>query len=200
MPDDRHDADGSRQIMSSINVKQWTPERTYLQLLAREKAANRYKAYLAIRKDYLYTPTFYYDVANFFFREQDTLTGLQILTNMAEIDLENHELYKLLGYKLREAGAYEEAITVFRKILQWRPQEPHSYRDYGLALADIGKYQQALDTLYTALEKNYSESIADMYDGIEEIIVTEINQLISLHKRKLEPVCHRPQAYPPHAY
>jgi hypothetical protein len=186
VPNNRHDGDGSRQIMSSINVKQWTPDRTYLQALAKEKAGNRYKAYLIIRKDYLYTPTFYYDVANFFFREQDTLTGLQILTNMAEIDLENHELYKLLGFKLREAGAYEEAVTVFRKVLQWRPQEPHSYRDYGLALADAGRYQQALDTLYTALKRNYSESIAGMYEGIEEIIVTEINQLISLHKKKLD--------------
>jgi len=173
------------RITSSINIKQWTPERTYLQALAKEKTANRYNAYLVLRKDYLYTPTFYYDVANFFLREQDTLTGLQILTNMAEIDLENHELYKLLGFKLREAGAYEEAVTVFRKVLQWRPQEPHSYRDYGLALADAGKYQQALDTLYTALEKNYNENIASMYEGIEEIIVTEINQLISLHKKGL---------------
>ncbi|WP_315820599.1 hypothetical protein [Paraflavitalea speifideaquila] len=104
-------------------------------------------------------PLFYYDVANFFFREKDTLTGLQILTNMAEIDLENHELYKLLGYKLREAGACEEAITVFRKILQWRPQEPHSYRDYGLALADAGKYQQALDTLYAALKRTTAKAL-----------------------------------------
>ncbi|AXY77517.1 DUF2135 domain-containing protein [Paraflavitalea soli] len=184
-PDNRHDGDGSRQIMSTINVKQWTPDRTYLQALAKEKAGNRYKAYLAIRQEYLYTPTFYYDVANFFFREQDTLTALQILTNMAEIDLENHELYKLLGFKLREAGAYEEAVTVFRKVLQWRPQEPHSYRDYGLALADAGRYQQALDTLYTALKRDYSESMAGMYEGIEEIIVTEINQLISLHRKKL---------------
>ena len=180
------DPDGSGWINSSIDIKQWSPERTYLQALAKEKAGNRYTAYLTLRKDYLYTPTFYYDIANFFFREHDTLTGLQILTNMAEIDLENHELYKLLGYKLREAGAYEEAVTVFRKVLQWRPQEPHSYRDYGLALADAGLYQQALDTLYTALKKNYSESTAGMYHGIEEIIVTEINQLISLHKKQLD--------------
>lgn len=184
--DNRYDGDGSRQIMSSINTKQWTPDRAYLQSLAKEKAGNRYNAYLALRQDYLYTPTFYYDIAGFFFREKDTITGLQILTNMAEIDLENHELYKLLGYKLREAGAYEEAVAVFRKILQWRPQEPHSYRDYGLALADAGKYQQALDTLYTALKKNYSESAAGMYRGIEEIIVTEINQLVSLHKDQLD--------------
>jgi lipoprotein NlpI len=174
------------QPVTTINIKQWTPERPYLQVLAKEKTGNRYNAYLTLRKDNLYSPTFYYDVANFFLRERDTLTGLQILTNMAEIDLENHELYKLLGYKLREAGAYEEALIVFKKVLQWRPQEPHSYRDYGLALADAGLYQQALDTLYTALKKNYSESMNGMYRGIEEIIVTEINQLISLHKEKLD--------------
>ncbi|MDF2187495.1 VIT domain-containing protein [Paraflavitalea sp. CAU 1676] len=180
-----NEPDGTKRILTSIDIKQWTPDRAYLQAIAKEKAANRYAAYLTLRKEYLYTPTFYYDMANFFFRSEDTLTGLQILTNMAEIDLENHELYKLLGYKLREAGAYEEAVAVFKKVLQWRPMEPHSYRDYGLALADAGLYQQAVDTLYTALQKNYSESSNGMYMGIEEIIVTEINQLISLHKSKL---------------
>ncbi|MBO9564643.1 MAG: DUF2135 domain-containing protein [Niastella sp.] len=184
--DDKGMIGGTLQPVTVINIKQWTPERAYLQALAKAKTGNRYNAYLALRKDNLYSPTFYYDVANFFLRERDTLTGLQILTNMAEIDLENHELYKLLGYKLRETGAYQEALIVFRKVLQWRPQEPHSYRDYGLALADAGLYQQALDTLYTALKKNYSESMNGMYRGIEEIIVTEINQLISLHKGKLD--------------
>jgi Ca-activated chloride channel family protein len=167
---------------STIDIKQWTPERAYLQSLTKEKKGNRYELYLTLRKDYLSTPTFYYDVANLFLREGDSATGLQILTNMAEIDLENHELYKLLGYKLREAGAYEEAVAVFRKVLAWRPQEPQSYRDYGLALADAGYYQQSLDTLYAALQKNYSTGTAGLYPGVEEIIVTEINQLVALHK------------------
>lgn len=171
---------------TSITLQQWTPERTYLRALQKASAGARYEMYLSLRKDYLYTPTFYYDVAGYFFREKDMENGMRILTNMAELDLENHELYKLLGFKLRETGAYDEALAVFLKILNWRPQEPQSYRDYGLALADAGKYQQALDTLYTALKKNYSESISGMYPGVEEIIVTEINQLISLHKNKLD--------------
>jgi tetratricopeptide (TPR) repeat protein len=176
----------SNGYISSIDIKQWTPDRVYLQSLEKEKKGNRYQLYLTLRKDYLSTPTFYYDVANFFFREKDSATGLQILTNMAEIDLENHELYKLLGCKLRETGAYEEAVAVFRKILQWRPQEPQSYRDYGLALADAGQYQNALDTLYASLKKNYSQGTAGLYPGVEEIIVTEINQLIALHRDQLD--------------
>jgi tetratricopeptide (TPR) repeat protein len=201
-PSTTHDGDGSKILYeangwignanrnngytSSIDIKQWTPERVYLQSLEKEKKGNRYQLYLTLRKDYLSTPTFYYDVANFFFRDKDSVTGMQILTNMAEIDLENHELYKLLGCKLRETGAYEEAVAVFRKILQWRPQEPQSYRDYGLALADAGQYQQALDTLYAALKKNYSTGTAGLYPGVEEIIVTEINQLIALHRDRLD--------------
>ncbi len=50
--------DVSRQERTSIDIKQWTPERSYLQSLAKEKAGNRYAAYLALRKEYLYTPTF----------------------------------------------------------------------------------------------------------------------------------------------
>ena len=176
----------SNGYISSIDIKQWTPDRVYLQSLEKEKKGNRYQLYLTLRKDYLTTPTFYYDVAGFFFREKDSATGLQILTNMAEIDLENHELYKLLGCKLRETGAYEEAVAVFRKVLQWRPQEPQSYRDYGLALADAGQYQNALDTLYASLKKNYSQGTAGLYPGVEEIIVTEINQLIALHRDQLD--------------
>jgi tetratricopeptide (TPR) repeat protein len=125
-------------------------------------------------------------MANFFFQQHDTATGLQVLTNMAEIDVQNHELYKLLGFKLRETGYSEMAIYIFKKVLEWRPQEPQSYRDYGLALADAGYYQRALDTLNTAIAKNYNESTAGLYPGFEEIIVTEMNQLITLHKDKLD--------------
>lgn len=203
-PSATHDGDGSRGLyddvangrgidiaknekdLASIDIKQWTPERVYLQSLSKEKKGNRYQLYLTLRKDYLTTPTFYYDVANLFFQDRDSVMGMQILTNMAEIDLENHELYKLLGCKLRETGAYAEAVAVFRKILQWRPQEPQSYRDYGLALADAGQYQNALDTLYAALQKNYSAGTAGLYPGVEEIIVTEMNQLIALHRNKLD--------------
>ena len=169
-----------------IDIKQWTPERTYLKTISKANKENRYEKYLQLRSEYIFTPVFYFDMANYFFAEKDTATALMILTNMAEIDIENYELYKLLGYKLKELREYETAVHVFRKILDWRPQEPHSYRDYGLALADAGKYQQALDTFYTVLSKNYNQITAALYPGFEEIMVTELNQLIALYKNELD--------------
>lgn len=186
--DGANDSDDVSDYLSSsatIDVKQWMPDRSYLKEIAKEKKSLQYNVYLKLREQYLHTPTFYYDMAQFFFQHQDTITGLQVLTNMAEIDIENHELYKLLGFKLRETGQFEKAVFIFKKVLAWRPMEPQSYRDYGLALADAGKYQQAVDTFYTALKKNYETGVAGLYRGFEEILVTEMNRVIALHKDEL---------------
>lgn len=104
---------------------------------------------------------------------------------MAELSFQDHEVYKMLGYKLREAGQKEDAIYVFRKVMEWRPDEPQSYRDYALALAGAGYAQRALDTLYYALNRKYDSDIMNKYGGISEIIITEINQLITAARKPL---------------
>lgn len=171
---------------ASIDIKPWTPERSYLKAMASASKEKKYAAYLALRAGYISTPSFYFDMASWFFQQKDSANGNLILSNLAELEMENHELYKLLGFKLKETGRYQEEVFVYRKVLQWRPQEPQSYRDYGLALADAGMYQQALDTLYAAINKQYDGEVMSNYHGIEETIVTEINQLVTLHGNELD--------------
>jgi hypothetical protein len=144
-----------------------------------------YANYLAMRPQYMMDPVFYFEAARQLMAQGDTAKGLQVLSNVAELGYDDHELYKMLGYQLKALRQYDAALYAFRKVLQWRPQEPQSYRDYGLALADAGLYQQALDTLHLALVKNYDEALGEMYDGIEEVMVTEINNLIALHGKGL---------------
>ncbi len=170
---------------ASIDIKPWTPVRSYLETMASASKEKKYTTYLSLRAGYINTPSFYFDMASWFFQQKDSANGNLILSNLAELDIENHELYKLLGFKLKETGRYQEEVFVYRKVLQWRPQEPQSYRDYGLALADAGMYQQALDTLYTAINKQYNGEVMSNYHGIEETIVTEINQLVTLHGEQL---------------
>ncbi len=153
----------------------------YLGELKAAAPANRYALYLQLRKDYLNTPLFYYHTAELFLGAGEKEIGLRILSNIAELNAENYELYKLMGYKLKELGEAEAACATFLKVLDWRPFEPQSYRDYGLALEDAGHYQQALDTLYLALTKNYDARIEALYPGIEETLLPEINELIALH-------------------
>lgn len=157
----------------------------YLKLLSKVTAAKRYETYLELRDKNLLNPTFYYEVANFFFKRNENAIGLQILTNLAELDFENHELYKTFSYKLKELNQLEVAEHISRKIVQWRPQEPQSYRDHALILMERGKYQAALDTLYLSISKDYNDDIMDNYTGVEETILMELNNLIALHKTKL---------------
>jgi len=86
---------------------------------------------------------------------------------------------RLLGYRFKEYGEYSLQKYVCQKVIQWRPMEPQSYRDYALALADNGETQAALDSLYEMLKKPYSSNITARSSGIAEVAVTEINRLIA---------------------
>ncbi len=158
----------------------------YLNKLKAARPAERYTLYLQLRQDNLNTPIFYFHTADFFLNHGDKATGIMILSNIAELEAENYELTKLMAYKLKELGEADAELAAFKKVLDWRPFEPQSYRDYGLALADAGDYQHALDTLYHALTKNYDENINGLYPGIEETLLPEINNLIATQKGKLD--------------
>jgi hypothetical protein len=118
-------------------------------------------------------------MADWFYTHNDKKLALRVLTSIADLDLENAMLYRLLGYRMKEYGEYAIEKFVCRKVVQWRPMEPQSYRDYALALADNGEAQAALDSLYGLLTKAYSENISGRSRGIEEIVITEINHLIA---------------------
>ena len=159
---------------------------SYLDKLKAARPAERYALYLQLRKDNIATPLFYFHTASFFLAAGEKAIGLKILSNVAELEAENYELGKLLAYKLKELGETEAELAAFKQVLDWRPFEPQSYRDYGLALEDAGSYQQALDTLYYALTKNYDANVEALYPGIEETLLPEINNLITRRRGKID--------------
>ncbi len=128
------------------------------------------------------TPTFYFDVANFFFKRGDRDKALLILSALADLQIENADLYKTISYKLREWGDYNNALFITAKVLKWRPMDPQSHRDYALVLQDKGMFKEALEQLYGILTQSYSPEAADRDDGIEETLVMEINNIIKANK------------------
>ncbi len=173
-------------VSPSIVISNWTPERPYLIAIEKEEPANYYTKYIELRNDYLATPTFYFDIAGFFFRKKDSTNALNVLSNIAELNIEDHELFVMLGFKLKEVKDYANALFIFKKVLDWRPHEPQSYRHYALSLADAGKWQQAADTLYAGLIKKYPEDLIDNYDGIQDLMIMELNNLLAKHKGKIK--------------
>jgi tetratricopeptide (TPR) repeat protein len=162
----------------TITIKPIKKDNDYLNKLT-GKTADDYQIYLKLRDNYANSPTFYFDMADWFYTRGDMETALRVLTSIAELELENASLYRLLGYRLKEYGKYALEKFVCRKVVQWRPMDPQSYRDYALALAGNGEAQAALDSLYSLLTKPYSDNTRSRSNGIEEVVVTEINHLIA---------------------
>ncbi|WP_353164960.1 VIT domain-containing protein [Empedobacter brevis] len=163
-----------------VNIKS---DKEYMKLI--EASKNPYQTYLDLRKEYAETPAYYFDVATFFFQKKEREIGLKILSSIADLGLEDAELYKMLAYKLKEIEEYPTELFITKKILDWRPFDAQSYRDYALALQDNGQYQTALEHLYKVLTNDYSVEIANRDRDITEIIVPEVNNLVSLHRKDL---------------
>ncbi|WP_312392714.1 VIT domain-containing protein [Chryseobacterium sp.] len=144
-----------------------------------------YQLYLNYRKDYKDLPRYYFDISQLLFKQNDKILGLKVLSSIADLDLENEELYKLLAYKLKQAEVFDKELWISQKVLEWRPFDPQSYRDYALALEDNGQYQAALENLYKILNQSYTRELAARDYGIEETIIMEINELISRHRKDL---------------
>lgn len=168
----------------AIVIPEFKSDKDYMKNLV-GKPDSAYQAYLKMRSKYISTPMFYFDVANWFYQQKDSVRALTILSNIADLELENADLYKTLAYKLKQTGNYKDEIFITQKVLQWRPMDAQSYRDYALALADNGQYQTALDNLYKVLTQSYNAQIADRDQGIEEIVISEINNLIAKHGNNL---------------
>ncbi|MBS1522526.1 MAG: carboxypeptidase-like regulatory domain-containing protein [Bacteroidetes bacterium] len=175
-----------RTQSGSINIVYNAANANYLKAIQKTDKATQYQKYLELRSSFLSNPVYYFDVADHFIKTGNKEIGLRILSNLAELDLGSYELYKMLGYKLKQLGDYEDEVFVCKKITELRPLDPQSYRDYGLALEDAGEHQKALDVLYNAMTKNYTDDAEHLYFGIQEIFLPEINRIIAMNKGKLD--------------
>ncbi len=176
------DAPRRAQNQPTIRITPLKQDTEYMKSL-KGKAEEDYATYLNLREDYINTPTFYFDMADWFYRLNDREKALRILTSIAELEIENASLHRLLGYRLKEYKEYSMEVFICKKVIQWRPMEPQSYRDYALALADLGNQQEALNQLYGVLTESYSTNIESRSSGIEEVVVTELNRMLDRNKK-----------------
>ncbi|SEC83207.1 hypothetical protein SAMN04489761_3712 [Tenacibaculum sp. MAR_2009_124] len=169
------------KIEEELELKGWNPEMEYLDVLSKEKSIKRvYEKYLKIRDHYSNSPTFYLDVADFFMNRKEKDLAIRILTNLAEIELDNYELLKALAYKLEYFEEYDMAKVVYEKILDLRPEEPQSYRDLALVYGLLGEYQTSFDLLYKIYNGELLVKDKERrFEGIESIAFVELCKLVN---------------------
>ncbi|UOD29467.1 DUF2135 domain-containing protein [Massilia violaceinigra] len=154
----------------------------YLARLRQATAGEAYAVYLELKPDYADSGAFYLDAAGILFDKGRRELALRVLSNLAEMDLENRALLRLLGYRLMQAEAPALAVPVLREVLRLAGEEPQSYRDLGQALAATGHAQEAVDLLYDAIERPWHRRFPD----IGTILLTEMNAIIATARKPLK--------------
>lgn len=171
-------------------IMPWDSRAPYLKSLS--KAGSKiYEAYLKEREEYISSPGFYMDCADAFVEAGRRDLALRVLTNLAEIELENKQMMRILGYKLRYLGELPQAETVFRRVITMAREEPQSYRDLALTLDDEEKFQEAIDVMMTIVNYKFDRRFPE----IEAIALTEANRILARAERKGVKIENFPKQY-----
>lgn len=166
---------GATGASATIRLQPWEPDSPFARRLRDAPADRLYALYLDERDGHADSTAFYLDVADLLLQRGQRELALRVLSNLAELQLENRHVLRVLGYRLMQAQAYPLAVQVFRQVLAMAEEEPQSHRDLALALAADGQRQEAIRHLYNV--------VAGQWDGrfarIGVVALNELNQIIA---------------------
>ena len=167
-----------------IAVQAWTPDAGGMRRLAQASADARYAVYLDLRLAAPSSPAFYLDAAQVFAAHGQRALALRVLSNLAELHIEDRGLLRVLAYRLQEMGETAEAIRLLQRVAELAPDEPQSWRDLGLAQAAAGAWQQAVDTLWTAASGVWDARFGD----VDVIALGELDAIAATHRVDMSAV------------
>jgi tetratricopeptide (TPR) repeat protein len=165
--------DAAQTPEPGIELAPWDPDTPYLRELKAANGDAQLRVYFAERKKHGNAPAFFLDVADFFFKQKKDELGLQVLSNVAELRLEDAPLLRVLAQRLAQLDQLELAALIFEEVLRLRPEEPQSYRDLALVLARLKQYPRAMELLAHVIMNQWAR-----FDAIEVIALMELNTII----------------------
>jgi Ca-activated chloride channel homolog len=175
---------GTASTSISIALQPAASNAVWLKRLEAAEPGARRAVYLDERSGNAMNVGFFLDAAEFFLAKGEKAIGLRALSNLAEMDLQNRQVLRLLAYRLQQAGEVNTALPVFERVLELAPNEPQSHRDLGLALAEAGQAQRAVDRLYEVVTGRWDGRFPD----IDLIALAELNGVVARAARDGKPV------------
>jgi hypothetical protein len=137
-------------LAGTIAIAPFEPGTPYLAALAAVPPDQAYTAYLRERASHRVSPSFYLDCASFLL-PIDAHLGRRVLSNLAELKLDDPALLRVYAWRLQQAGDLDGAVAALRAVLRLRPDQPQSYRDLALALGARGESAKTAADLEEAM-------------------------------------------------
>lgn len=163
----------------------------YLRSLSSVPASERYAEYLRQRSSYGGLPSFYFDCAAYFLGLGMKAEGLRVAGNLIELQREEPRALRSFSMLLMGYGEADRTIPLLRRVLSLRPDEPQSYRDLALALADRGKERHAAGDLTESMSllshvimTAWPSEASPTASGITITALEELNALIAFCARE----------------
>lgn len=187
--------------VGTITITPFDPNTPYLKTLKAASAEQKYAAYLQERSRHGNSPSFFLDCAGALF-VVDAALGRRVLSNLAELRIDDPALLRVFAWRLQQAGDVDLAITTLRRVLRLRPEEPQSYRDLALVLAARGEaagrgtdLSEAMHLLFQVVmrqptagvdlgEPQVLEQAWSRFPQAEVIALEELNRLMTVAERR----------------
>lgn len=142
---------------SAVTVKEWSPDTPYLKALddawgkaqgsgsasGRTALARARESYVSSRREWALSPAFFLDCAGWFFRKGDVDFAVRVISNLAEMRIEDAALLRVMAWRLKEAKQFGAAICALRRVCRLRPEDAQSWRDLALALEESARAEFA---------------------------------------------------------
>ncbi|MBS0216566.1 MAG: DUF2135 domain-containing protein [Proteobacteria bacterium] len=167
---------------AAIRLQPWESDAPYARRLRDAPAGQLYALYLDERDSHASSTAFYLDVADLLLQRGQHDLAVRVLSNLAELELDNRHVLRVYAYRLMQAGDYPHAIQLFRQVLEMANEEPQSHRDLALALAADGQRQEAVRRLYDVAVGEWDPRFA----GVELVALNELNQIVATSPQPLE--------------
>ena len=194
-----------KSAAATVKLTAWDPQTPYLQAIkdavkalgggTGANAANvtevAYGEYLVQRKKYATSPAFYLDCAGYFFGIKANALAVRVISNLAELRLDDPGMLRTCAWRLREAGEYDAAIPILRKVAKLRPEEPHSFRDLAITLEERGRRDANTADVAEAMA-NYHKTAFTAWKRENAlwtamVAIEELNALIAWSERQKWP-------------
>jgi tetratricopeptide (TPR) repeat protein len=176
------DAVSADAAATTIQLRRWTPDAPYIARLRAAAPDDVYPIYVRERRGYVDSTAFFLDAADVLFDRGRPDLAIRVLSNLAEMDLENRDVLRILGLRLMQAERAKLALPVLSKVLDLAPDEPQSYRDLGLAYAADGERQQAVDMLREVVHRAWD----GRFPQIELVALAELNAIVATSPTPLD--------------
>ncbi|MFC0682577.1 DUF2135 domain-containing protein [Lysobacter korlensis] len=159
--------------VATISLQPWQPDSPVARRLRAAAPDTVYALYLDERERATQGTAFYLDVADILFAKKQPELALRVLSNLAEMQLEDRHILRVLGYRLMQAGRADLAVPVLERVLAIGGEEPQSYSDLALAHAALGHHQRAVDLLHEIVLRDWD----GRFEDIEITSLAELNAL-----------------------